>query len=42
MARASQVVAGFAYLRRDVAPSPRRVEITLRRAEIFDAAPTRK
>ena len=38
VARASQVVAGFAYLRRDVAPSPRRVEITLRRAEIFDAA----
>ena len=36
--RASQVVAGFAFLRRDVAPSPHRVEVTLRRAEIFDAA----
>jgi hypothetical protein len=36
--RASQVVAGFAYLRRDVSPSPHYVEILLQRGHIFDAA----
>lgn len=35
--RASQVVAGFAHLRRDVTPSPHYVEIPLQRAHIFDA-----
>lgn len=35
--RASQVVAGFAHLRRDVAPSPHYVEIPLQRAHVFDA-----
>lgn len=35
--RASQVVAGFAHLRRDVAPSPHYLEIPLQRAHIFDA-----
>ncbi len=35
--RASQVVAGFAHLRRDIAPSPHYVEIPLQRAHIFDA-----
>jgi hypothetical protein len=35
--RASQVVAGFAHLRRDVTPSPHYVEIPLQRAHVFDA-----
>ena len=35
--RASQVVAGFAQLRRDVMPSPHYVEIPLQRAHVFDA-----
>ena len=35
--RASQVVAGYAYMRRDVTPSPHYVEIPLQRAHIFDA-----
>ena len=35
--RASQVVAGFAYMRRDVMPSPHYVEISLQSAHIFDA-----
>jgi hypothetical protein len=35
--RASQVVAGFAYMRRDVTPSPHYVEIPLQSAHIFDA-----
>jgi hypothetical protein len=36
--RASQVVAGFAHLRRDVTPSPHYVEVPLQKAHIFDAA----
>jgi hypothetical protein len=35
--RASQVVAGFAYMRRDVTPSPHYVEIPLQGAHIFDS-----
>ena len=35
--RASQVVAGFAHLRRDITPSPHYVEIPLQRAHVFDA-----
>jgi hypothetical protein len=35
--RASQVVAGFAHLRRDVTPSPHYLEIPLQRAHVFDA-----
>ena len=35
--RASQVVAGFAHLRRDVTPSLHYVEIPLQRAHVFDA-----
>jgi hypothetical protein len=35
--RASQVVAGFAYMRRDVTPSPHYVEIPLQSAHVFDA-----
>jgi hypothetical protein len=38
VARAAQAVAGFAWFRRDVAPSMSRVEVTLRDAEIFDKA----
>jgi hypothetical protein len=34
--RASQVVAGFAHLRRDVTPSPHYLEIPLQRAHIFE------
>ena len=36
IARASQVVAGYCYLRRDVAPSPHYVELTLQKNRIFD------
>jgi hypothetical protein len=35
--RASQVVAGFAYMRRDVTPSPHYVEFPLQSAHVFDA-----
>ena len=31
------MVSGFAYLRRDVTPSPHRVEITLQNKHIFEA-----
>jgi hypothetical protein len=34
--RASQVVAGFAHVRRDVTPSPRYVEIVIQKASVFD------
>lgn len=37
IARASQVVSGYAFLRRDVAPSPHLLEITLQKQHIFDA-----
>ncbi len=38
VARASQVVTGYAWFRRDVAASTNLVEVTLRSADIFDAA----
>lgn len=38
VARASQVVTGFAWLRHDVAASPHKVEVTLKSDEIFGAA----
>ena len=37
IARASQVVAGFAHLRRDITPSSHYVEITLQKTHVFDA-----